>query len=126
MKKELDIGLPTPGQPFSWAIASGDFLFTTHGPVTPEGGILQADIREQAHLTFQHFRTAIEAAGGSMDDYVQLQIFLIDPADVGPVDEVYRQYFRAPYPNRATVIVAGLVAPGMKIEVTGVAHIAGN
>lgn len=123
MKREIDMGLPTPGQPFSWAIGSGDMLFTTHGPVTPEGGILQDTTEAQAHLTFQHFRTTVEAAGGTMDDYLQLQIFLTDPADVGPVDEVYRQYFRAPYPNRATIIVAGLVAPGMKIEVTGIARI---
>ena len=58
-----------------------------------------------------------------MDDYLQLQIFLTDLADVGPVDTVYRQYFSAPYPNRATVIVAALVAPGMKIEVTGIAQV---
>jgi 2-iminobutanoate/2-iminopropanoate deaminase len=124
MKTEIDMGLPTPGQPFSWAIGSGDLLFTTHGPVTPEGGILQASTEEQAHLTFQHFRSTVEAAGGTMDDYLQLQIFLTDLADVGPVDAVSQQYFRAPSPNRATIIVAALVAPGMKIEVTGIARVA--
>lgn len=123
MKREIDMGLPTPGQPFAWAIGSGDFVFTTHGPVTPEGTILQASIEEQAHLTFQHFRSTIEAAGGTMADYLQLQIFLVDMAHVGPVDAIYKEYFPAPYPNRATIIVAGLVAPGMMIEVTGIARV---
>lgn len=124
MKREIDCGLPTPGQPFSWAIGYGDTLYTTHGPVTPEGGILQADIAEQAHLTFANMKRAVEAAGGTTDDYVQVKIFLVDGAHVAAVDAVYREYFRPPFPNRATVVVAGLVAPGMKIEVTAIARIA--
>ena len=61
------MGLPVPAQPFAWAIGSDDLVLTTHGPVTPEGTILQASIEAQAHLTFQHFKTTIEAAGGTME-----------------------------------------------------------
>jgi 2-iminobutanoate/2-iminopropanoate deaminase len=123
LKNQIDMGLPEPSQPFAWAISSGEFLFTTHGPVLADGRILQGSTADQAHLTFQHFQSAAKAAGGSMDDYVQLQIFLTDRADVAVVDEIYRLYFRPPYPNRATVIVAGLVVPEMNIEVTGIARI---
>lgn len=123
MNKVLDVGLPSVGQPFSWAVASGDLLFTTHGPVTSAGRILEGSAAEQADLTLQHFRTTAIAAGGTMEDYVQVQIFLTDAADVAAVDEVYQRYFTPPYPNRATVIVAGLVAPGMKVEISGIARI---
>ncbi|QPM90259.1 RidA family protein [Pseudooceanicola algae] len=122
-KEALDIGLPTPGQPFSWAIRSGEMIYTTHAAVTPEGGILQEPVEAQAHLTFQHLARTMEVAGGSMADYLQLQIFLVDGADMAIVDKVYAQYFQAPYPNRATLIVAGLVGPGMLIEVTAIGRV---
>lgn len=124
-KTALDIGLPTPGQPFSWAIMDGDMLYTTHAAVTPEGGILQEDVEAQAHLTFQNFRKTVEVAGGTMDDFLQLTIYITDGSHMAAVDKVYEGYFQPPYPNRATLIVAGLVGPGMLIEVTGVARIKG-
>jgi enamine deaminase RidA (YjgF/YER057c/UK114 family) len=38
--------------------------------------------------------------------------------DVKLLDEIYKNYFNYPYPNRSTVIVDKLVVPGMKIEIT--------
>ncbi|MFT8243974.1 RidA family protein [Roseomonas sp. BN140053] len=121
LKQEVDTGLPVPGQPFSWAIRSGGLLFTTHGPVQPNGSVLQGDIRQQARLTLENLRHSLEAAGGSLDGVVQATIFLVDGADMAPVDEVYREFFRAPFPNRASVVVAGLVAPGMRVEIQAIA-----
>ena len=123
MKEEIDCGLPTPGQPFSWAIRARGTLYTTHGPVLPNGSILQGSTAEQAELTLKNMIAAVEAAGGTAADFVQVQIFLIDEADVAIVDDVYRRTFSPPYPNRATVIVAGLVAPGMRVEITSIAEL---
>jgi enamine deaminase RidA (YjgF/YER057c/UK114 family) len=33
------------------------------------------------------------------------------------------RYFQAPFPNRATVIVAGLMVPGAVIEIVAYAHL---
>jgi 2-iminobutanoate/2-iminopropanoate deaminase len=44
---------------------------------------------------------------------------------MAPVDRIYRDYFAAPYPTRASLVVAGLVAPGMRIELCAVAHASG-
>jgi len=123
MRQQIDTGLPSLGQPFSWAIADGQMVYTSHGPVTAEGKILQGDITAQTRLTLQNLRTAMEAAGGSMDDVLQVQLYLLDVADMKPFDAVYAEVFRAPYPSRSTAVVAELVAPGMRVELLATARI---
>jgi enamine deaminase RidA (YjgF/YER057c/UK114 family) len=123
MRQEIDTGLPSLGQPFSWAVADGQMVYTSHGPVTAEGKILPGDITAQTRLTLDNLRRAIEAAGGSLDDVLQVQLYLLDVADMKPVDAVYAEVFRAPYPSRSTAVVAALVAPGMRIELLATASI---
>ena len=124
MREEIDTGLPSLGQPFSWAIRDGEMVYTSHGPVTQDGKILQGDITAQAELTLGNLRRAIEAAGGTLDDVRQVQLYLLDAADMKPVDAVYARFFTAPYPSRATAVVAALVAPGMRIELLATARVA--
>jgi 2-iminobutanoate/2-iminopropanoate deaminase len=124
MRQEIDTGLPSLGQPFSWAVGDGQMVYTSHGPVTPEGRILKDDITAQTRLTLDNLRRTMEAAGGSMDDVLQVQLYLLDVADMKPVDAVYAEFFRSPYPSRSTAVVAALVAPGMRIELLATARIA--
>jgi 2-iminobutanoate/2-iminopropanoate deaminase len=121
MRETIDTGLPEPGQPFSWATRAGGFIFTTHGPVQRDGTILQADIEAQTRLSLDNLKMALDRCGATLDDVVQVQIFLIDVADMAPVDRIYRDYFEAPYPTRASLVVAALVAPGMRIEICATA-----
>lgn len=123
MREEIATGLPSLGQPFSWAVSDGQMVYTSHGPVTAEGAILQGDITAQTRLTLDNLRRAVEAAGGSLDDVLQVQLYLLDVADMRPVDAVYADVFRAPYPSRSTAVVAALVAPGMRIELLATARI---
>ena len=90
--------------------------------MTADGAILQAGVEAQARLTLDNLKTALEKANSSLADVAQVQIFLIDGADMATVDSVYREYFDAPYPTRASLIVAGLVAPGMRIELCAIAR----
>ena len=123
MRQDIDTGLPALGQPFSWAIASQGLLFTAQGPVTQAGEILQADIGGQTRLTLENLSRTLQAAGGTLDDVLQMQVYLTDAADVVAMDVVYRSFFQAPYPNRCTLVVAGLVGPGMRIEISVIARV---
>ena len=69
-------------------------------------------IERQAEVTFDNLKRTLEAAGGSLDDVTQVLIYLTDPAVFQGMNAVYRRFFAKPYPNRATVIVAGLMVPG--------------
>jgi 2-iminobutanoate/2-iminopropanoate deaminase len=124
MRVEVETGLPSLGQPFSWALRDGGMIYTSHGPVTAEGKILQGDISAQTELTLENLRKTLEAAGGGLDNVLQITLYLLDVADMKPVDVVYARMFSAPYPSRSTAIVAGLVAPGMRIELMAVARVA--
>ncbi|GGH48656.1 enamine deaminase RidA [Comamonas phosphati] len=122
MKQVIDTGLPPLKQPFSWAVkASGSMLFTAHGPVREDGSIDTGPIAEQARLTFANLRRAVQAAGGTLADVTQVLIHMTDVADMPAIDAVYRRFFDAPYPNRSSMGVAGLVVPGMKIEIVAYA-----
>ncbi len=118
MKQVIDVGLPPLEQAFSWAIkAKGDMLFSVHGPVRPDGSIDTGSIEDQARLTFFNLQQATQAAGGTLENVTQVLIYMTDVADMAAIDAVYREFFSEPFPNRASVAVAALVVPGMKLEV---------
>ena len=123
MKEIVDTGLPALAQPFSWAVKASGLLFTAHGPVRPDGSIDTGAIEDQARLSFANLQRAVEAAGGRLDDVTQVLIYMTDVKDMPAIDSVYREFFAAPYPNRSSMGVAGLVVPGMKIEIVAYAAV---
>ena len=123
MKEVVDCGLPALAQPFSWAVKGGGLLFTAHGPVRQDGTIDTGPIADQARLTFANLQRAVEAAGGTLADVTQVLIYMLDITDMKAIDAVYREFFVAPYPNRSSAAVAGLVVSGMKIEIVAYAAI---
>ena len=118
MRDVIHTGLPDIGQPFSWATRGGGMLFTAHGPVRADGTIETGPAEQQIALTFDNLTQALQAAGSHSDNVLQVIIYLTDVNDDARLDDIYRRYFNAPYPNRSTVIVDKLVVPGMKIEIT--------
>ena len=54
---------------------------------------------------------------------MQALIYLTKPELFAGMNEAYRDYFPKPYPNRVTIIVAGLLAPGAVLEIAAHAHI---
>jgi 2-iminobutanoate/2-iminopropanoate deaminase len=123
MKEVIDVGLPSLKQPFSWAVKAAGLLFTAHGPVRTDGTIDSGPIEAQARLTFGNLQRAVTAAGGSLQDVTQVLIYMTDVKDMPAIDAVYREFFEAPYPNRSSMGVSGLVVPGMKIEIVAYAVI---
>lgn len=116
MKEFVETGIPALNQPFSWAVKASGLLFTTHGPVKSDGTVDTGPVEQQVRLTLQNMQRAVRAAGAQMSDVAQVLIYLIDVNDMAVVDEVYQDFFQAPYPNRASVVVQALVVPGMRIE----------
>ena len=116
MRETIDVGLPPLKQPFSWMVRGGGVLYTAHGPVRPDGSIDTGPIAQQARLTFDNLQRAVQSAGKTMDDVMQVLIYMSDVADMPAIDAVYCDYFRPPWPNRSSAGVA-LVVPGMRIEV---------
>ena len=88
-------------------------------PVT--GEIVAGDIEAQTRRTIGNLDIAIKAAGGTLADIVQVQVFLIDRADAKGMNAVYAEFFQPPYPVRATVVVKELLADGLRVEMLATA-----
>ena len=57
------------------------------------------------------------------DNGIEEQFVKSKYKDMPRIDSVYREFFAAPYPNRSSMGVSGLVVPGMKIEIVAYAAI---
>lgn len=68
----------------------------------------EGEIAERIHQVFKNLTAVCEAAGGSLQDIVKLNIFLTDMSHFATVNEIMAQYFQEPYPARAAVAVAQL------------------
>lgn len=68
-----------------------------------EGG-MDAQIRR----VFDNLKAVAEAAGGSLQDVVKLNVFLTDLAHFPLVNQIMAEYFAEPYPARAAIGVAAL------------------
>ena len=96
--------------PYSQAIKVGNTVWISGQiPLDPDTMELVAgDITSQANRVFKNLSAVAEAAGGSLNDAVKVNISLTNLADFAAVNEVMASFFEEPYPARACVQVAAL------------------
>lgn len=106
---------------YSQAVRVGDTVYLS-GQIAliPETMQLRdGDIADRIHQVFKNLTAVCEAAGGSLQDIVKLNIFLTDLSHFTTVNEIMAQYFQQPYPARAAVGVKEL-PKGTDVEMDGV------
>ncbi len=81
--------------------------------------LIEGDIAEQVRQIFRNLTAIAEAAGGSLEDFAKLNVFLTDLGNFATVNEVMAEFFQPPYPARAAVGIAALPR-GAKVEVDGI------
>jgi 2-iminobutanoate/2-iminopropanoate deaminase len=99
--------------PYSQAIVSGDFIYTS-GQVALDPGsgqIVAGGIREQTARVLENLKAVLAAAGSDLGKVVKTVVFLKNMQDFSLMNEVYAVYL-APEgvvpPARSTVEVARL------------------
>lgn len=123
MRTAVETSLPPIDAPLEWATMSNGSFYTAVIGTLPDGTMDTGDIRSQSRYALDNLKLCIEAAGGTMDDVAQVLVYLTDRKDAKGMNEVYAQYFRKPYPNRATVVISELLVPGSIVEMVAYAHI---
>jgi len=123
MKQIVPTGLPAVGAPTEWAVTADKVLYTAHIPIKPDGSFETGDATSQMDVTMGNLKRTLEAAGGTMADVTQVLVYLTRAEDFAAINEVYARYFDQPYPNRATVVVAGIMVPGVVVEIVAHAHL---
>ena len=96
--------------PYSQAIKVGNTVWVSGQiPLDPDTmELVTGDITHQAKRVFKNLSAVAEAAGGSLNDAVKVNISLTNLADFAAVNEVMASFFEEPYPARACVQVAAL------------------
>jgi len=103
-------GAPKAIGPYSQAVRAGQLLFLS-GQVALDpatGQMVEGGIAEQTRRVFENLAAVLTAGGRSFADVVRATVFLADMNDFVAMNEIYGQYFKEPYPARATVQVARL------------------
>lgn len=102
---------------YSQAIQSGNFVFLSGqiplDPATME--IVAGDFEARARRVFESLKAVAEAAGGTLDQIVKLNIYLTDMDNFATVNAVMAEYFNEPYPARAALGVKSL-PKGVDVE----------
>jgi reactive intermediate/imine deaminase len=102
---------------YSQAIQSGNFVFLSGqiplDPATME--IVAGDFEARARRVFENLKAVAEAAGGTLDQIVKLNIYLTDMDNFATVNAVMAEYFNEPYPARAALGVKSL-PKGVDVE----------
>ena len=114
-------GAPTAIGPYSHAVVSGPFVFTS-GQLgfDPATGKLKDGVEAQAEQAIQNLRAVLEAAGASLDSIVKTTIFLADMKDFPLVNKIYGAQFTGAFPARSCVQVAALPVGGL-VEIEAIA-----
>ncbi len=95
--------------PYSQAVKVGDYIYTSGQiALTPEGVMVQNDIRLQTGQVMRNLKEVLEAAGSSLQNVIKTTIFLADMDDFAAVNEVYGEWFGDHRPARSTVAVKTL------------------
>lgn len=118
----ITTGIAPSSAPVSDANRAGNLVWLVAiAEDAASGDIVAGGIETQTRRTLMNLDQAVRAAGGTLADIVDVRVFLIDRNDAKGMNTVYREFFAAPYPVRATVVVKGLLADGLRIEITATA-----
>lgn len=81
--------------------------------------VVSEDIDEQIEQVFKNLAAVCEAASGSLNHIVKLNVYLRDLHQFSKVNEAMSRWFVKPYPARAVIEVSGLPRD-VQIEMDGI------
>ncbi len=97
--------------PYSQAIDSGTGLVFVSGqlPIDPATGAFpEGGVQAQTRQSLTNAKAILEAAGLGLQNVVKTTVFLADMGDFAAMNEIYAQFFAAPFPARSAVAVKTL------------------
>ncbi len=106
---------------YSQAVKLGSTVYLSGQiPLDPASmEVVEGGIQAEISRVFDNLTAVCEAAGGSLQDIVKLNIFLTDLTNFPIVNEIMASYFQTPYPARAAIGVAAL-PKGVGVEMDAV------
>lgn len=106
---------------YSQAVKAGDTVYLSGQiPLDPQSmKLVSGEIDLQIKQVFENLKAVCDAAGGSIQDIVKLNIYLTDLDNFATVNEIMATVFETPYPARAAIGVSAL-PKGAGVEMDGI------
>ena len=131
---QVETEAPMPLGAYSHAVKAGQLLFVsgcgardaktgTESGVTldAQGNVTAYDIEVQTRACIKNLETVLKAAGCTLQDLVDVSVFLADMNDFAKYNKVYAEFFSFAGPPARTTIQAAKLPGKNFIEIKGIA-----
>ena len=120
--------LSRPSGVFSQATAieaSGRLVFISGMTARRGDGTMAGigDIEAQTRQVCENLKAAVEAAGGRLDDFCRVDVYIRNMEQFAAIHKVRAEYFHEPLPASTMVEVTKMTAPDALIEISAIAVI---
>lgn len=130
MKEQITTDkLRQPNGHFSQATtieAKGKLVFVSGMTARKPDGTIAGigDVTAQTIQVCENIKSAVETAGGTLDDVVRVDVYVRNIEHFDKIHAVRREYFKPPLPASTMVEVTKMVSPDYLIEINAIAVIA--
>ncbi|WP_078814544.1 RidA family protein [Prosthecobacter debontii] len=115
-----DPDTPVSHLPFSPCVMVGEMIFVSGQASVDESGKIVSDSFEgEFRRSVENLRKVLAAAGSDLAHVVQTRNYVRDAEDVPLFNQLYREYFSAPFPARTTI--TNCLPPSLRYEIEAVA-----
>lgn len=113
---------PSAIGPYSQAIEINCMVYTSGViPVDPATGVVAEGVEAQAEQAFKNICNLVEASGSKVENIIKTTVFIKEMNDFGKINEIYKKYFKEPFPARSCVEVARL-PKDVLLEIEAIAY----
>lgn len=122
MKAIATQNAPAAIGPYSQAVKAGNTVYVSGqlGIDPSTGNFAEGGTEAQARQSLTNISNILKEAGLSMKNVAKVTVLLADINDFAAVNEIYKDFFEAPFPARSAFAVAALPKGG-KIEIEAIA-----
>jgi len=118
---------PTPGTWSNCRVYGNQVFIAGMTAGDGKGGVLgDGSMYGQARETFTKIKHLIEAAGGSMNDIIRVDIYVTDIKQRDDVWKARREFFSGDFPTSTLVEVRALALPQLMVEVNAIGFLGGS
>ena len=118
-------GIPKPAGPYAPGVLYESLLFVSgqgaRDPRTEQ--LVGTDVESQTEQVLKNIQAILQAGGSDLQYVLRCGVYLIDIGEFSLMNGVYARMFGGHTPARTTVQVAGLPAPGLRVEIDCVAYV---
>ena len=110
MKQISTTAAPGAIGPYSQAIEANGFVYASGQlPIDPATGAFpEGGVKEQTRQSLLNAQAILREAGLELTNVVKTTVFLADMGDFATMNEVYAEFFKAPFPARSAIAVKTL------------------